>query len=169
MFNEKALSSLDLLNVLQYNVQNVQYNFIMSLFAYVLTGMMIVVNWICIYRSNKKLIIESILFSITGLILIQLGSISYSPLYRDRAIYILLLTLSFLTINAIGYLLIALKNISNKEIFWLNIIAGLFIIYDVAFKYFYYPNSAITAHISTVICFVWYFGLPKTLASSEKR
>lgn len=167
--NEKAFSTLTLLNILQYNVQNTSYSFIISFFGYTISGILIIALWSIIFWKTKLLKIEAIIFIITGFILIQLGSISYAPIYRERAIYVLVLSWTFILMNSLNYILIAFRHDYKPYQILIALIIPAYMIYDIIIKFILYPGTAITAHVSTAICFLWYFGINRLLVKTTSK
>jgi hypothetical protein len=100
VFNPAAFQKLGILNVLQFNLQGVNYAFVMALFAYALPGLLLTgyFGWQLV-RGPAPFRVEDALLVLAGTLLIQLGTLSTAPAFPGRTQYLMVLTWVFPTLH----------------------------------------------------------------------
>lgn len=169
--NTKAFHKLNALNLLQYNLQRVDYTFIMSLFAYAIPGVLMVTYFLFIFLNyRRKSTPEVLLLLLASALLILLGSISTSPELKGRTMCLLIVSWLFPILHAVATLIIAIKiRKSSKVLFCSNLILSIYIFYQIPFKLFFFDDGEVMANPSILICFLWYLSYNRLLSNLLKE
>ena len=156
--NTKAFHKLSSLNILQYNLQQVDYTFIMSLFAYAIPGVLMVLYFLFNFLNYRRKLTPEILVLLTAsALLIVIGSISTSPELRNRTMWLLGLSWLFPVLHALSFFIIAIKiRKSSKFLSYSNFVLSIYILYQIPFKLLFSTDGEIMANPSILICFFWY-------------
>jgi hypothetical protein len=166
VLNPDAFGKLPILNLLEFNLQRVNYTFIMSLFAYTIPGILMTFyfGWHLV-KSSTYLRAEAAILLVSSTLLIQLGSISTSPEFSGRTAYLFCLSWLFPVLHAVVFLMLALRfRIGSRLRFLTHLVLGLYILYEV-------PATLLSlsgivgieenVNKSVILCFLWYLSCPR--------
>lgn len=159
VLNPAAFRNLGGLNVLQFNVQGVNYAFVMALFAYALPGLLLTSYYGGqLAQEPARFRVESALLLGASTLLVQLGAISWAPEFRGRALYVMVLTWLFPTLHGAAWGWKALTGRANERRQRLtHAVLGLCLLCLV-------PGSILFADqvdqkrvtLAIAVCFAWY-------------
>ena len=159
VLNSAAFQKLGIINVLQFNVQGVNYTFVMALFAYALPGLLLMsyYGW-QLAQQPARFRVESALLLGASTLLVQLGAISYAPEFRGRTMYVMVLTWLFPTLHGAAWGWKALTGRANeRRQRFTHAVLGLYLLCLV-------PGSILFADeidekrvtVAIAVCFAWY-------------
>lgn len=158
--NQPAFQKLNALNLLQFNLQGVNYAVVMSLFAYALPGALLTgyFGWQLV-RAPGRFRVEAVLLLVAGTLLLQLGVISTAPTFPGRTNYLMVLTWLFPTLHGAAWVWNALTGRANERRQRLtNAVMGLFLLYLVPGNILFGAEQidGRQINLSIVLCFAWY-------------
>ena len=160
VLNPEAFQKLGIINVLQFNLQGVNYAFMMALFAYALPGMLLTgyFGW-QLAREPARFRVEAALLLVAGTLLVQLGALSTAPAFPGRTQYVMLLTWVFPTLHGAAWGWKALTGRANEGRQRLtNAVMGLYLLYVVPGSILFGADEIDEkrVNLAIVVCFAWY-------------
>ena len=160
VLNPAAFQKLGIINVLQFNLQGVNYAFVMALFAYTLPGVLLTsyYGWQLTQRP-AQFRVESALLLVAGTLLVQLGAISTAPEFPGRTLYLMVLTWLFPTLHGAAWGWKALTGRANERRQRLtHAVMGLYLFCLVPGSIFFGADEIDEKHVtlSIAVCFAWY-------------
>lgn len=165
VLNPAAFQKLNALNVLQFNLQGVDYAFIMALFAYALPGALLTgyFGWHLLH-SPARLRGPAALLALASTLLIQLGTIATAPAYPSRTRYLMVISWLFPALHGAAWVWLALSiQRQRSTLFWrpgewqriVNATLGLYLLYCMPGS-FLFGADEIQANVPIALCFGWY-------------
>ena len=160
VFDPSAFQKLDALNVLQFNLQGVNYAVVISLFAYALPGTLLTgyFGWQLVW-APARFRVEAVLLLVAGTLLLQLGVISTAPTLPGRTNYLMVLTWLFPTLHGAAWGWKALTGRADERRQRLtNAVMGFFLLYLVPGNILFGADQidGRQVNLSIVLCFAWY-------------
>jgi hypothetical protein len=160
VLNTKAYDQMPLLNLFQFNIENVSYRFIPGIFGYTLVGCYIILLWFYIWRVIPKAKFAALVFSLSGVLLLILGVI---PTSQGQVATVFCASIIYVLLNIIGLIVLLSKatKVLNKLVLSSLLVFAAYELVDrfILFNHDFDINALI------ITCFVWYLYLFKYLIS----